>query len=130
MPIGHINNFYRIDDRDDELSRSNDRIIESCSSMTLHCSENLAVSVSSWKRTRVVYTAVCNANQLAITALPVGKLNIHQLQTVSIANYIKIHKDCSQCVVFFDNLFIISVSKFSVYFNEINSYTLFILFCL
>ena len=36
--------------------------------MTLHCTENLAVSVSSWNRTRVVYTAVCHANHLAITA--------------------------------------------------------------
>ena len=36
--------------------------------MTLHCTENLAVSVSLWKRTRVVYIAVCHANHLAITA--------------------------------------------------------------
>ena len=80
--------------------------------MTLHCTENLAVSVSSWKRTRVVYTAVCHSTQFAITAVPFGELNIHQLQTVSIANYIKIHKDCSQCAIFFYNLFIISASKF------------------
>ena len=43
MPIGHINHFYRIDDRDDELIRSSDSIIESGSSMSLHCTENLAV---------------------------------------------------------------------------------------
>ena len=92
--------------------------------MTLHCTEKLAVSISSSKPTRVVYTAVCHANQLATTAVTVGKLNIRQLQTVSIANNIKIHKDCSQCVVFFYNLFIISVSKFSDSY-----YTLFILFC-
>ena len=35
--LRHINNFYRIDDR---LSRSNDCIIESDSSMTLYCTEN------------------------------------------------------------------------------------------
>ena len=66
--LGHINHFYRIDDRDDELSRSSDSIIESGSSKSLHCTENLAVSVSSWKRTRVVYTADCHANNLALTA--------------------------------------------------------------
>ena len=43
--------------------------------MTLHCTENLAVSVSSWKRTRVVYVAVGHANYLAITAI----LNIYYL---------------------------------------------------
>ena len=39
--LGHINHFYRFDDRNDELSRSNDSIIESTSSMTLNCTENL-----------------------------------------------------------------------------------------
>ena len=33
--------FYRIYARDDELSRSSNGIIESGSSMTLHCTENL-----------------------------------------------------------------------------------------
>ena len=37
----HINNFYLINDRDDELIRSSDDIIESGSLMTLHCTENL-----------------------------------------------------------------------------------------
>ena len=36
-----INHFYRIDDRDNELSRSSNGIIESDSAMTLHCTENL-----------------------------------------------------------------------------------------
>ena len=40
MPIGHINHCYRIDDRDDEFSRSSNGIIESGRSMTLHCTEN------------------------------------------------------------------------------------------
>ena len=41
MP-GHINHFYRIDDRDDELSRSSDGIIESDTEnlqFHLHCLE-------------------------------------------------------------------------------------------
>ena len=38
------------------------------SSMTLYCTENLQSSVSCWKRTRAVYTAVCPANHLGITA--------------------------------------------------------------
>ena len=41
MPRAYYN-FYRIYDRDDELSRSNDSIIESGSSMTLYCTENLS----------------------------------------------------------------------------------------
>ena len=36
--LGHIYNFYQIDDK---LSWSNDSIIESGSSMALHCTENL-----------------------------------------------------------------------------------------
>ena len=38
--LGHINHFYRIDDRDDEFSRSSDFIIESDTEnlqFNLHC---------------------------------------------------------------------------------------------
>ena len=44
---GH-NNFYQIDDRDDELSRSSNGIIESGSSMTLHRTENLQSASRIW----------------------------------------------------------------------------------
>ena len=65
MPIGHINHFDRIEDRD-ELSRSSNGIIERDSAMTSHCTENLH---SCGTRTRAVSTAVCPANHLAITAV-------------------------------------------------------------
>ena len=61
--LGHINHFYRIDNRDDELSRSRNGSIESGSAITLHCTENLH---SCEARTRAVDTAVCPANHLAI----------------------------------------------------------------
>ena len=46
MQVSHangiiINHFYRIDDRDDELSRPSNGIIESGRAMTLHWTENL-----------------------------------------------------------------------------------------
>ena len=65
MPIGHINHFYRIDDRDDELSLSSNCIIERDwgSAMTLHCTENLH---SCGARTRSAHTAVCPANHLGL----------------------------------------------------------------
>ena len=64
--------FYRIDDRDDELSRSSNGIIESNSAMTLYCTENLH---SCGARTRAVNTAVSPANHLAITAV----IHSHQI---------------------------------------------------
>ena len=64
----HINHFCRIDDRD-ELSRSSNGIIESAQFNDIALYWKPAVSVSSWKRTRAVYTSVCPANHLAITAV-------------------------------------------------------------
>ena len=65
MPWAY-NHFDRIEDKDDELRRSSNGIIERDSAMTLHCTENLH---SCGARTRAVSTAVCPANHLAITVV-------------------------------------------------------------
>ena len=49
MPRGHIKHFYRIDERDDELSRSSNGIIENWAVqlITLHCTVSRRLSISS-----------------------------------------------------------------------------------